>query len=297
MTQKIQVKRRATSTIPDDILTNNKLSWAARVVLGWMLGRSPEFDLRIWYVRKCFVLSDQQWVKIRKEMQGEGFFFQQKEQGGNGKFEWTNIVSDQPEFKPSPQNAGDGLPSHGKRGDKPIWSDTNLIDTTTPTTTKVVEIDDLVEAAVWTTRLTSEIKSEAGFRNRVRARIVSAGRPSNEDLLALKAWRAHQKRIADEQENAALHEQERKVADEHVAQQKARSLQASLQVEAYFESLDDDGRVMLIDHFTTHLAASKNYVVSQLYRKGGLESMVVRAEFFKFITNTIPSILNEEEMA
>ena len=53
---------------------------------------------------------------------------------------------------------------------------------------------------------------------------------------------------------------------------------------------------MMIDHFTTHMAASNSYV-SQLYRKGGLESMVVRVELFKFIANTIPSILNEEEMA
>lgn len=192
MTQKILVKRRATSTIPDDILTNNKLSWAARVVLGWMLGRSPDFDLRIWYVRKCFVLSDQQWVKIRKEMQGEGFFFQQKEQGQDGKFDWTNIVSDQPEFKPSPQNAGDGLPSHGKRGDKPTFSNTNLIDTTP--TTKVVEIDNLVEAAVWAAQ---DIRSPSGFRAKVRARILASG-PTPEDINTLSRWSA--RRVAAEQQ-------------------------------------------------------------------------------------------------
>ena len=192
MTQKIQVKRRATSTIPDDILTNNKLSWAARVVLGWMLGRSPDFDLRIWYVRKCFVLSDQQWVKIRKEMQGEGFFFQQKEQGQDGKFDWTNIVSDQPEFKPPPQNAGDGLPSHGKRGDKPTFNNTNLIDTTP--TTKVVEIDNLVEAAIWAAQ---DIRSPSGFRAKVRARILASG-PTPEDIDTLSRWSA--RRVAAEQQ-------------------------------------------------------------------------------------------------
>lgn len=137
MSQTINIRRRATSTVPDDILTNSRLSWAARVVLGWMLGRSPEFELHVWYVRKTFKLTERQWVRIRRELEQEGYYLQSKEQDEEtGKFKWTNIVSDKQEFRPSlqtppPPKPLDGQPSDGERGDIPVVSHTNSINTTT----------------------------------------------------------------------------------------------------------------------------------------------------------------------
>lgn len=147
MSQTINIKRRATSTVPDDILTNTRLSWAARVVLGWMLGRSPEFELHVWYVRKTFKLTERQWVRIRRELEQEGYYLQSKEQDEEtGKFKWTNIVSDKQEFRPSlqkpslqkwgdghpsPPKPSDGQPSDGGQRDIPVVSHTNSINTTT----------------------------------------------------------------------------------------------------------------------------------------------------------------------
>jgi len=290
VTQKIQVKRRATSTIPDDILTNNKLSWAARVVLGWMLGRSPEFDLRIWYVRKCFVLSDQQWVKIRKEMQEEGFFFQQKDQGENGKFEWTNIVSDQPEFKPSPLKPGDGSPPHGSpphgnRGDKPVGSNTNLINTTTPPPV-VVEIDDFVESAVWATPPTT---SEAGFRRAVRQRIGDGG-PSPEDQRTLdswRAWRGQQEAVAEEKERDAQRtKHDQKIRDAHHAR-----LAAAM---AFFDGLGETRRGEVLAEFTEHLVAKQQSHVLNSLRRSGTENKMVQIALAEFVATAILCAAAEE---
>lgn len=141
MSHAIRIKRRATSTVPDDILTNERLSWPARVVLGWMLGRSADFKLHVWHVRKTFRLSEKKWVSLRRNLQQEGYYWQGKERGLDGRFVWTNIVSDQAEFspphrkrgdgKPSPQNPRDGKPSDGNGRDIPVVIHTNSRITTT----------------------------------------------------------------------------------------------------------------------------------------------------------------------
>lgn len=69
--------------------------------------------------------------------------------------------------------------------------------TTTPTTTHhpvVAEIDNLVEAAVWAAQ---DIRSPAGFRAKVRARILASG-PTPEDIDTLSRWFA--RRDAAEQQ-------------------------------------------------------------------------------------------------
>ena len=159
MSQTINIRRRATSTVPDDILTNSSLGWAARVVLGWMLGRSPEFELHVWYVRKTFKLTERQWVRIRRELEQEGYYLQSKEQDeDSGKFKWTNVVSDKQEFSPQvlqpsplrpslqkqgdghppPQKPSDGQPSDGGQRDIPVVNQTNCSNTTTTATQPVI---------------------------------------------------------------------------------------------------------------------------------------------------------------
>lgn len=61
----------------------------------------------------------------------------------------------------------------------------SLISTTTGG--EGVDIDDLVEAAVWAARQAGDIKNEAGFRVKVRARILTD--PNPEDIKSLRAWR------------------------------------------------------------------------------------------------------------
>lgn len=122
MSEFISIKRRAFSAVPDDILTDSRLGWTARVVLSWMLGRSSDFKLNIWHVRKTFKLSEQQWLRARREMQAAGYFQQKRERDSQGKIKWLQVVTDTPEQhiatttsnpEPYPQKPGYGRPKHG----------------------------------------------------------------------------------------------------------------------------------------------------------------------------------------
>ncbi|MCC8628528.1 hypothetical protein [Xanthomonas vesicatoria] len=170
MSEFISIKRRAFSAVPDDILTNHRLGWTARVVLSWMLGRSSDFKLNIWHVRKTFKLSEQQWLRARREMQAAGYFQQKRVRDSQGKIKWLQVVTDTPEPEiapttdpePYPQKPGYGRPSHGDssnglsglgaQGGKPSASNTkksstNLIKTIDeklpqPTSCTVINGDD-----------------------------------------------------------------------------------------------------------------------------------------------------------
>lgn len=110
MSQTIKIKRapiRPYTHVYDDILTDDRLGYRARILLAWMLGRSPEFELRVWYIRKVFRLSDQQWKHARKEMQLAGYFQQERIQDKEGKIGWAHFVTDTP-ASPSPQKPSDG---------------------------------------------------------------------------------------------------------------------------------------------------------------------------------------------
>jgi len=156
----IRVKRRAYSSVPDDILTDRRLSWRARIVLSWMLGRSPEFELRIGPIRRLFGLSEQQWSKVRWELQNTGYFQQERVQGEHGKFVWFHVVTDTPEI-PSPTKPGDGSPqaggpeggkpSHGGTGDIPTRRSTNYERTKkiNTTTTDTANSNTNRESLIW----------------------------------------------------------------------------------------------------------------------------------------------------
>lgn len=96
MSQTIKVKRRAFSVVPDDILVDDRLSYRTRILLAWMLGRSPDFELRIWYIRKVFQLSEKQWRQARREMQSAGYFQQERAHNAGGRIVWSHFVTDTP---------------------------------------------------------------------------------------------------------------------------------------------------------------------------------------------------------
>lgn len=108
MSQTVKIKRRAYSMVYDDILLDERLSWRTRVVLSWMLGRSPDFEIRIWYIRKLFSLSNQQWNSARKEMKAAGYFHQERTHTDSGKIAWAHFVTDTPE----PPSLGNHTPEN-----------------------------------------------------------------------------------------------------------------------------------------------------------------------------------------
>lgn len=106
MSQTIKVKRRAFSVVPDDILVDERLSYRTRILLAWMLGISPDFELRIWYIRKVFQLSEKQWRQARREMQSAGYFQQERAHSTGGKIVWSHSVTDTPAPPSYPKTTG-----------------------------------------------------------------------------------------------------------------------------------------------------------------------------------------------
>jgi hypothetical protein len=126
------VRRKLTfSSVPDVVLQDKGLSFAARVTLGWMLGRSDDFQIQIKYMIEKLGLSDKTWPRVRRELMARGFFRQIKRKNGDGKFEWTQEVTDAPLYdQPPPLPKGgmetippkcrDGESRDAKGGDIPI---------------------------------------------------------------------------------------------------------------------------------------------------------------------------------
>lgn len=86
------------AVVSDAVLEACKLSFPARIVLAWALGRQDGFEVWIWYMCKRLGLSDKSWPRVRRELIAAGFFIQRREKGEDGKFIWTNEFTDEPLF-------------------------------------------------------------------------------------------------------------------------------------------------------------------------------------------------------
>lgn len=84
------------SSVPDAVLEAANLSFGARVVLAWALGRQDGFECWIWYMLKTLGLTDRTWPRVRRELIEAGFFYQTREKGDDGKFVWKNEFTDSP---------------------------------------------------------------------------------------------------------------------------------------------------------------------------------------------------------
>lgn len=105
------LKRRAWSAVPDDILQDKRMSLKARAVLAWIVGRHPDWVLYIRQMQHLLGMTEAMWKSIRNELEGAGYYKQQRVQLANGKIHWEKCVTDVSE-QPSP-----GLPSMAKTTD------------------------------------------------------------------------------------------------------------------------------------------------------------------------------------
>lgn len=95
-TQATVRRKLRSASVPDAVLENCELSFPARIVLAWALGRQDGFEVWIWYMCKQLGLSDKSWSRVRRELIAAGFFIQRREKGEDGKFIWTNEFTDEP---------------------------------------------------------------------------------------------------------------------------------------------------------------------------------------------------------
>lgn len=157
--------------------------------------------------------------------------------------------------------------------------------TTTPTMSsgndlESLDIESLVEAAVWATSKTGVISNEPGFRHKVITRIRTCGANAT-DLQTLTAWRSAQ---ATSRTRAIVLQQS--AADsERIVNEQARERD---RIAASFESLDQSSQNELIRSLDAHLAATSP-MVHKLVQKHGVASPVGRATLFEFMKSSSAS--------
>lgn len=106
MTSSLKIRKTRNdpwTTVDNRVFYDLRLSLEARAVLGWMLGRSDGFEIRIGPLCRMLGVSDTKWRRIRGELTAAGYFVQAKRPGAGGRFVWENEVTDYPlDRVPSP---------------------------------------------------------------------------------------------------------------------------------------------------------------------------------------------------
>lgn len=124
-------KKRAFSAVPDDILTDQRLGLDARCALAYMVGRPDGWDYYVTQIQRALGISEARWVRMRKELEGAGYYRQRKVRTAAGRIGWEIVVSDTPEEPDTaevrsgntapgttiPGKPMDGEPIHGQHGD------------------------------------------------------------------------------------------------------------------------------------------------------------------------------------
>lgn len=122
-------KRRPFSAVPDDVLTDKRLSLAARAALAYIIGRPDGWHYYVAQIRSALGVSDAAWRRIREEMRAAGYYTQTRERLQDGRLAWKIVVSDTPadayttcDFtirgKPMDGEAMDGVAIHGGPPDR-----------------------------------------------------------------------------------------------------------------------------------------------------------------------------------
>lgn len=91
---------------PLEVLECKALSLASKVLLVWLFMHGNNWKFRIGFALTTCGISQRSWRKVRIELMDTGFFTQvkgreRKEPGGRLKFEWQNVITDEPLLHPS----------------------------------------------------------------------------------------------------------------------------------------------------------------------------------------------------
>jgi len=232
------LKRRAWSSVPDDILQDQRISLKARAVMAWIVGRPPNWILYIQHMQYIIGMTEAMWKSIRKELETAGYYKQERVQLTTGKIHWEKSFTDEP-MQPTPSSppmektiggeVWDIPPIKKQRKLPPPPTSSRKHAQSESTPQQVVEdMDELVEAAYWQAmKADKPIKNPSAWRASVRKRIQENG-PSPEDQQCLEEWRAFNK--AQERRQAEAAEKAAKgalVSDPDVARERASKLSRS----------------------------------------------------------------------
>jgi hypothetical protein len=104
-------KKRSWSAVPDDILCNSQLSFSARVVLGYCLGRPDGWTFHVSHPQSVLGLGVAQWRAARRQLIDAGFLVHSRRKGHDGRWVWDMILFDEPTIV---HFSADGAPADGQ---------------------------------------------------------------------------------------------------------------------------------------------------------------------------------------
>jgi hypothetical protein len=89
-------KKRSWSAVPDDILCNASLSFPARVLLGYCLGRPDGWVFHVSHLRSVLGFGVAQWRAARRQLIEAGFLVHSRRKGQDGRWVWDMVLFDEP---------------------------------------------------------------------------------------------------------------------------------------------------------------------------------------------------------
>lgn len=96
--------------VRDWVYARHDLSPAARLVLGWIVGRGPGYQLRVSTIQNTHALSEKVWIRVRDELKKAGFFFSKRwRDEATGEIRWEHTVTDRPARSESPSPTAHSL--------------------------------------------------------------------------------------------------------------------------------------------------------------------------------------------
>ncbi|MBW7900336.1 MAG: hypothetical protein H3C26_02590 [Rhodocyclaceae bacterium] len=87
--------KRAWSAIPDDILTDRRLSPTARLVLAYCLGRPADWDYYPAQIQSALGIGRDAWQAARRALETVGYLAQDRRRNPDGTWVWGLVVTDE----------------------------------------------------------------------------------------------------------------------------------------------------------------------------------------------------------
>lgn len=202
-------KRQSWSSVPDAVLEHPSLSLGARLVLAWMLGRPPGWEIRVGPMCRVLRLTDKTWPRIRDELCAAGFFRQQRLASSAGRVQWRQEVSDEPLYTTPPKRGDGAIPPKGMDGASMDGGGEGI-----PPSIKQKDIyhhhpadgggicpgwQEAVDYELEIEEKQRGLRNPAGLRRTILKRYVAAGGPDAAIVAALNARKAEVLRAAANQ--------------------------------------------------------------------------------------------------
>lgn len=101
-------RRRPYAAVPDDLLEDVRLRPTTRLIAAWAIGRPPGWLIQIGHMLRRLGISDEVWLRARRELIAAGYLVQRRDQASDGRICWATEFLDEPSPTSMPAKSRDG---------------------------------------------------------------------------------------------------------------------------------------------------------------------------------------------